>query len=82
MKEKILTFIINEDNKLLLLKGNNNDPQLNKSIWYVVTGSKEDIDKNLYETVKREIKEETNLDVVEIIDMNWSFTYESLGNNC
>ena len=63
MQEKILTFIINEDNKFLLLKGNSNDPQLDKSIWYVVTGSKEDIDKNLFETVKREVKEETNLDV-------------------
>lgn len=82
MKEKILTFIVNENNKLLLLKGSSNDPQFHKSLWYVVTGSKEDIDKHLYDTVKREVKEETNLDVIEILDMNWNFIYESLGVNC
>ena len=82
MKEKILTFIVNEEKKLLLLKGNSSDPQFHKSLWYVVTGSKEDIDKNLYDTVKREVKEETNLDVIRIIDMDWNFTYESLGDKC
>lgn len=82
MKEKILSFIINEDNKLLLLKGSSNDPQFHKSLWYVVTGSKEKIDKDLYDTVKREIKEETNLDAEQIINMNWNFIYESLGEKC
>lgn len=82
MKEKILSFIINEENKLLLLKGNSNDPQLHKSIWYVVTGSTEGIDNSLFDAVKREVKEETNLDTYEIIDMKWSFEYESLGEKC
>lgn len=82
MKEKILSFIINEENQLLLLKGNSNDQQLHKSIWYVVTGSKEDTDNNLFDTVKREVKEETNLDVKEITYMDWYFEYESLGEKC
>lgn len=82
MKEKILTIILNKDNKLLLLKGNDTDPQFHKSLWYVVTGSKESIDKCLIDTVKRQVKEETDLDIEEIIDMNWSFKYESLGYNC
>ena len=82
MKEKILSFIINENKELLLLKGSDNDPQFHKSLRYVVTGSVEDIDNNLYDTVKREIKEETNLDVENVIDMNWSFNYESLGDMC
>ena len=82
MKEKILTFIINEEKKLLLLKGSSNDPQLHKSIWYVVTGSKEHIDNNLFDTVKREVKEETNLEVKEIIDIDWYFEYDSLGEKC
>ena len=82
MKEKILTFIINEEKQLLLLKGSSNDPQLHKSIWYVVTGSNEDIDNNLFDTVKREVKEETNLEVKEIIDMDWYFEYDSLGEKC
>ena len=82
MKEKILSFIINDEGKLLLLKGSEKDPQLKKSIWYVVTGSLEDCDKNLEETVKREIKEETNLDVIKLMDINWVFKYNSLGNYC
>ncbi len=79
MKEKILSFIINDEGKLLLLKGNEKDPQLKKSIWYVVTGSTEDCDKNLEEAVKREVKEETNLDVIKLMDMDWTFKYNSLG---
>lgn len=81
-QQKILSFIVNRENKLLLLKGNDSDPQFHKSLWYVVTGSKEKIDRNLPETVKREIKEETNLNVSEIFDMNWFFEYQSLGNEC
>lgn len=38
---KILTFIVNEFNELLLLKGSPKDPQFNKSFWYVVTGGYE-----------------------------------------
>lgn len=82
MKQKILTFIVNDNNKLLLLKGSDTDPQFHKSLWYVVTGSVEEIDNDLYDTVKREVKEETNLEVKQIIDMNWQFKYESLGSDC
>lgn len=80
--EKILTFIVNNDKKLLLLHGNDSDPQFHKSLWYVVTGSKEIEDDNLKDTVKREVKEETNLEVTKIIDLNWIFEYNSLGNHC
>lgn len=79
--EKILTFIV-RNNKLLLLLGNENDPQFHNSFWYVVTGGCEEKDKNLIETVKREVKEETNLNLLQIIDLNWKFEYESLGKHC
>jgi len=79
--EKILTFIIN-NNKLLLLLGSDKDPQFYESFWYVVTGSVEKEDETLFDTVKREVKEETNLDLNEIIDLNWACEYESLGNHC
>ena len=82
IREKILSFIINDENKLLLLKGNDTDPELKKSIWYVVTGSVENYDKNFEEAVKREIKEETNLDVIKLINMNWTFRYDSLEGKC
>lgn len=80
--EKILTFIINKDNKLLLLLGSSNDPQFHKSFWYTVTGAKESIDDDLYSTVKREVKEETNLVVNKIVDLNTTFNYNSLGKKC
>ena len=81
-QEKILTFIVNENNQFLLLKGNKNDPQFHKSFWYVVTGSCEKEDINKVATVSREVKEETNLDVIETIYLNKVFEYNSLGKNC
>ena len=82
LKQKILTFIVNENNEFLLLKTSNKDPQFHKIFWYVVTGFCEKEDKNRVETVKREVKEETNLNVIETIYLNKTFTYESLGSNC
>lgn len=73
--KKILTFIVNENNKFLLLKGSENDPQFQKSFWYVVTGSCEKYDKNMIDTVKREVKEETNLDVIEVNYLDKIFYY-------
>lgn len=78
--EKILTFII-KDNKLLLLLGSENDPQFHESFWYTVTGSVEE-NETLIKTVIREVKEETNLDLNKIIDLNLVLNYESLGINC
>ena len=79
---KILTFVVNELNEILLLKGNQNDPQFNESFWYTVTGGYEKKDKKLENTVIREVKEETGLIVKECIYLNWIFKYESLGKNC
>lgn len=78
---KILTFVV-KNNKLLLLLGSDKDPQFKESFWYVVTGAVEKEDKDLYDTVRREVKEETNLDLNKIIDLNLTFEYESLGNKC
>lgn len=80
---KILSFIINKNNnKLLLLKGSSNDPQFHESFWYVVTGGVEEEDNSFFDTVKREVLEETNLEVKNIIDLDWVFEYESLGQHC
>lgn len=78
---KILSFIANKD-KLLLLQGSPNDPQYKKSLWYVVTGGYEEFDYTLENTVIREVKEETNLIVNEMIYLNWIFKYNSLGKEC
>lgn len=79
--DKILTFVI-RNNKLLLLLGSDKDPQFEESFWYVITGGVEEQDNNLYDTVKREVKEETNLNLDKIIDLNLTFEYDSLGKHC
>ena len=80
--DKILTFIVNEYNEILLLKGSENDPQFKKSFWYVVTGGCEECDLNKEESVKREVKEETGLLTNNNIYLNWILEYESLGMKC
>ncbi len=79
--KKILAFVIRND-KLLLLLGSDKDPQFKESFWYVITGGVENQDKNLYDTVRREVKEETNLNLNKIINLNLTFEYESLGKYC
>lgn len=79
---KILSFVINEKKEFLLLLGSDKDPQFKKSFWYVVTGGCENEDSTLKDTVKREIKEETNLDVIDSMYLNWIFKYKSLGKDC
>ena len=77
--DKILTFIVNEYNEILLLKGSRNDPQFKKSFWYTVT---EDFDLNREKTVKREVIEETGLITNQNLYLNWILEYESLGLKC
>jgi 8-oxo-dGTP pyrophosphatase MutT (NUDIX family) len=80
--KKIFTFLANKKGKLLILKGSENDPQYHYSFWYTVTGSVEEYDKTIEDTVKREVKEETNLDVISMQYLNEIFRYTSLGENC
>ena len=81
--DKILSFVVNEYDEILLLKGSKNDSQFKKSFWYVVTGGCEKYDLNREETVKREIKEETGIDnIKDIIYLNWVFKYTSLEMEC
>ena len=79
--EKIITFIV-KDNKFLLLKGSDKDPQFHESFWYTVTGSVEKEDNSLEDAVKREVKEETNLEIERIEKLALIFEYESLGKKC
>jgi 8-oxo-dGTP pyrophosphatase MutT (NUDIX family) len=79
--QKILTFIV-KDKKLLLLLGSDQDPQFHKSFWYVVTGGCEREDKTLEDAVKREVMEESGLSLNKIVNLDWMFEYESLGEHC
>ena len=59
---KVLVFI-KKDNKYLLLKGSDKDPQFKESFWYTISGHIENIDMTIEDAVKREVKEETNLNI-------------------
>ncbi len=74
MRIKILSFIT-YNNTFLLLK-NNPDPVHGFSRWFTVTGSVE-AGETLEVAVAREIKEETNLDIIKIIPLNTFSEYYS-----
>ena len=75
--QKVLTFIVNEKKELLLLHNNPINPIHGGDIWYTVTGGVEDYDVSLEAAVKREVKEETNLDVIDIMYLNNKYTFTS-----
>ena len=74
--KKILTFIVNKNKELLLLHNNPIDPIHGGDIWYTVTGGVEEYDKTLEDAVIREVKEETNLNVIntKYLDINYTYT--------
>ena len=78
--KKILTFIVNKNNKLLLLHNNPIDPIHGGDIWYTVTGGVEEYDKSLEDAVKREVKEETSLDVTFTKYLNINYNYVNRRN--
>jgi len=73
MNKKILAFVFN-GKKFLLLRNNPKDPSHGGNYWFTVTGSVEKNEDEM-EAVKREVKEETNLDVKEIVDLSWTSVY-------
>lgn len=74
MNKKILVFIVKKNN-LLLLRNNFEDPKHGGDFWFTVTGSIEK-GENEEQAIKREVKEETNLEINEIFDLNWASIYE------
>lgn len=80
--KKILTFIVNQEQKILLLHNNFDDLSHGGDIWYPVTGAVEKDDIDIYETVKREVKEETNLNVINSMYLNVILKYINKGNLC
>jgi 8-oxo-dGTP pyrophosphatase MutT (NUDIX family) len=79
MKRKILSFI-SSNNKLLALFSKPH-PEHGGGGWFVVTGGVEG-NETLDNAVKREIKEETNLDAREVFELNWGSIYEWAGEDC
>ncbi len=73
MNKKILAFIY-DGKKFLALRNNSKDISHGGDFWFTVTGSLEKGESN-EEAVKREVKEETGLDVKDIFDLNWGSIY-------
>ena len=71
---KILSFITNRKS-FLILRNNSKDQKHGGDFWFTVTGGVEN-DENDLSAVRREIKEETNLDVNEIFSLNWGSEYK------
>jgi NADH pyrophosphatase NudC (nudix superfamily) len=72
MGKKILALIKSDSGKYLLLKMNKKIMFLDE--WYVVTGSVED-GENFEEACRREVREETKLEILEIKDSEISFDF-------
>ncbi len=73
MNKKILAFVCDGE-KFLLLRNNSKDPTHGVDYWFTVTGSVE-TDESLEEAIKREVKEETNLEILWIFDLKWGSVY-------
>lgn len=73
MNKKILAFVYDGE-KFLLLRNNSKDPAHGGDYWFTVTGSVE-ADESIENAVKREVKEETNLEVFEIFYLKWGSFY-------
>jgi len=73
MNKKILAFI-SDGREFLLLRNNSKDPAHGGDYWFTVTGSIEN-GESLNDAIKREVKEETNLEVSEILDLRWGSVY-------
>lgn len=76
MNKKVLAFIYNKKkDKFLAIKTNGRQSKKHgKSRWFTVTGSIEK-GETPEQAVKREIKEETNLGVMEILDLKLGCRY-------
>ena len=80
--KKILSFIVDRNKQILLLRNNPVDCKHGGDFWYTVTGGFEPGEKNGALVCKREIKEETNLDVIECIYLNLVFKYITNNIKC
>lgn len=79
MQKKILSFVVNEGRFLALR--NNPHPEHGGDFWFIVTGILEE-NESYEDAVRREVKEETNLEVNKILSLNWGSIYEWAGVTC
>jgi len=70
---KILAIVYSNKNKFLLLK--TNPKTMKEDHWYVVTGAVKNAE-GFKQAVKREVQEETRLEIIKIIPTNLFWNYE------
>jgi len=73
VNKKILAFLYDGE-RFLIVRNNPHNLAHGGGYWFTVTGSIE-ANESLEDAIKREIKEETNLDVLEIFDLKWRSIY-------
>lgn len=78
--KKILSFITN-GKLFLILRNNPKDKKHGGDFWFTVTGAVENNENDL-SAVKREVKEETNLNINEILPLNWGSYYKTDDKTC
>ena len=79
MQKKILTFFVH--GKKILTLYSESHPQHGEGGWFVVTGAIEN-NESSKDAVRREVKEETGLDVKDVFDLNWGSIYEWWNQVC
>ncbi len=72
------TFVINENRQILIIKRRNN--AVHQFVWDIPGGKLEDSD-NLLDAMKRELKEETGLELVNIISILSSSKFEGVAED-
>jgi 8-oxo-dGTP pyrophosphatase MutT (NUDIX family) len=68
LKKNAVAVIVNNDNKILLLKRGDHKEFWMPNKWSLVGGGIDKKDKNPEDAVKREIKEETGLEIDKFVD--------------
>jgi len=81
MKNKVLAFIYNQEKNEFLSLYSEPHPEHGEGGWFVVTGEMEK-GETQEGAVRREVLEETGLEAIEILPLNWGSTYEWKGEEC
>jgi len=81
MKNKVLAFIYNPEKNQFLSLYSEPHPEHGEGGWFVVTGGMEKGETH-EQAVAREVMEETGLESIEILPLDWGSTYNWKGEEC
>ncbi len=81
MKNKILAFIVDVNKNKFLALHNNPHPDHGGDFWFIVTGEMNE-NETYKDAIKREVKEETNLNIINLFYLNWGSIYNWNNETC